>query len=71
MAIWNILWPFGNLLEVWYIFPRFGISNKEKSGNPVNVSKNISRPNLASNQNEMSRIFFDSTARRGCQMVYF
>jgi hypothetical protein len=33
-AIWYILWPFGTLLAVWYIFPRFGILNKEKSGNP-------------------------------------
>jgi hypothetical protein len=32
MGLWNILWPFGNL--VWYIFPRLGILCKEKSGNP-------------------------------------
>jgi hypothetical protein len=24
-AIWYISWPFGNLVVVWYIFPRFGI----------------------------------------------
>jgi hypothetical protein len=24
-VIWNILWPFGNLVTIWYIFPRFGI----------------------------------------------
>jgi hypothetical protein len=24
-AIWNILWAFGNLVAIWYIFPRFGI----------------------------------------------
>jgi hypothetical protein len=24
-AIWYILWPFGNLVAIWSIFPRFGI----------------------------------------------
>jgi hypothetical protein len=33
-AIRYILSPFGNLVAVWYIFLRFGILNKEKSGNP-------------------------------------
>jgi hypothetical protein len=35
MAIWYILWPFDNLVAIWYIFPRFGISCQEKSGNPA------------------------------------
>jgi hypothetical protein len=30
-----ILWPFGNLEAIWYVFPRFGILCQEKSGNPV------------------------------------
>jgi uncharacterized membrane protein YkvI len=42
MVIWNILlviryilWPFGNGVVIWYIFPRFGcILCQEKSGNP-------------------------------------
>jgi hypothetical protein len=25
---------FGNVVEIWYIFPRFGILFQEKSGNP-------------------------------------
>jgi hypothetical protein len=25
MAIWHILWPFGNLVAIGYIFPRFGL----------------------------------------------
>jgi hypothetical protein len=36
MAIWNILrplvyilWPFGNLVTIWYIFPRSGVINKK------------------------------------------
>jgi hypothetical protein len=31
------LWPFGNLVALWYIFPRFGVLCLEKSGNPVPV----------------------------------
>jgi hypothetical protein len=30
-----MLWPFGNLVVIWYIFPRFGILCQEKSGNPA------------------------------------
>jgi hypothetical protein len=29
-----ILWPFGKLLIIWCIFPHFGKSHQEKSGNP-------------------------------------
>jgi hypothetical protein len=34
MALWCILWPFGYLVVIWYIFPRFGILRQGKSGNP-------------------------------------
>jgi hypothetical protein len=34
MPIWNILWPFGNFVVIWHMFPRFGILCQEKSGNP-------------------------------------
>jgi hypothetical protein len=34
-VIWYILWPFGNSVVIWYIFPRFGILCQEKSGNPA------------------------------------
>jgi hypothetical protein len=30
-----ILWPFGNVVVIWYSFPRFGTLCQEKSGNPV------------------------------------
>jgi hypothetical protein len=33
-ANWYILWPIGNLVVIWYLFPRFGILCQEKSGNP-------------------------------------
>jgi hypothetical protein len=35
MAIWYIIWPFGNLVVFGYNFRRFGILYQEKSGNPV------------------------------------
>jgi hypothetical protein len=34
-VIWYILWPFGNVVVVWYLSPRFGKLCQEKSGNPV------------------------------------
>jgi hypothetical protein len=34
MAIWYILWPFGNVAVIWYIFLRFGKLCQEKSGSP-------------------------------------
>jgi hypothetical protein len=33
-VIWCILWPFGKAVVIWYIFIRFGILCREKSGNP-------------------------------------
>jgi hypothetical protein len=32
--VWYILWPFGDVVVIWYIFPRFCIVCQEKSGNP-------------------------------------
>jgi hypothetical protein len=32
---WNILWTFGNVVVIWYIFSRFGILCQDKSGNPA------------------------------------
>jgi hypothetical protein len=34
-VIWYSLWPFGNVVVIWYIFHRFGILCQEKSGNPA------------------------------------
>jgi hypothetical protein len=36
---WSILWPFGNVVVIWYIFTRFGILCIEKSGNPDDKRK--------------------------------
>jgi hypothetical protein len=33
-AVCYILWPFSNVVAIWYIFPHFGILCQEKSGNP-------------------------------------
>jgi hypothetical protein len=30
----TVIWPFDKLEAIWYILPRFGILNNEKSGNP-------------------------------------
>jgi uncharacterized membrane protein YkvI len=35
MVIWYILWQFGNVVVIWYIFPCFGIFCQEKSGSPA------------------------------------
>jgi hypothetical protein len=35
IAIGNILWPFGNLVAIWYVFPHLGILCQETSGKPV------------------------------------
>jgi hypothetical protein len=34
MAVWCILWPLGDLVAIWYIFPSLGILRGENSGNP-------------------------------------
>jgi hypothetical protein len=40
-AIGYILWAFGNLLVIWYIFPHFGVLYQEKSGNPGPLATKI------------------------------
>jgi hypothetical protein len=53
MAIWNILrsfwyilWPFGNVVVIWYVFPRFGNLCQEKSGNPACAVVRKQRPSF-------------------------
>jgi hypothetical protein len=46
MVIWNILWPFGNVVVIWCIFPHFGILCSEKSGNPTPPSYKKPAPDL-------------------------
>jgi hypothetical protein len=36
-VIGYILWPFGNVVVIRHIFPRFGLLCEEKSGNPVRM----------------------------------
>jgi hypothetical protein len=47
MLIWYILWAFGNIVVIWYIFPRFGILCQEKSGNPAR--RGVSREKIINN----------------------
>jgi hypothetical protein len=35
MAILSFYGHMVNVMVIWYIFPRFGMLNREKSGNPV------------------------------------
>jgi hypothetical protein len=45
-VIWNSLWPFGNVVVIWFIFPRFVRLCQEKSGNPAAV-KELTRQSIA------------------------
>jgi hypothetical protein len=38
-VIWYILWPFDNVVVIWYIFTRFGKLCQEKSGNPIRLGR--------------------------------
>jgi hypothetical protein len=46
-----ILWPLGNVVVIWYIFPRFGILCQEKSGNTALAA----RPSKPSKSHERER----------------
>jgi hypothetical protein len=48
-VIWYILWPFGNVVVIWYIFPRFGVLCQEKSGSPVSEWADCSVENVSTN----------------------
>jgi hypothetical protein len=37
-AKWSILGTFGTFLVIWYNFSRFGMLQREKSGNPAVIS---------------------------------
>jgi hypothetical protein len=55
-VIWYILWPFGNVVVIWYIFPRFGILCQEKSGNPA---CNKSRARSTESPRKPGKIFYN------------
>jgi hypothetical protein len=40
-AVGNILWPFGLIVVIGYICPRFGILDQEKSGNPGSFHSSV------------------------------
>jgi hypothetical protein len=75
MAIWNILrpfgifwyiFPFGKLVIIWYIFPRFG--TQEKSGNPgTKHDRRKARPDWSvfSRRKTQQSQFFGHVATRG------
>jgi hypothetical protein len=49
LVIWNILrpldilptWPVGNVVVIWYTFPRLGILCQERSGNHSDLAFNF------------------------------
>jgi hypothetical protein len=41
ILLWNISWPFGCLVTIWYISPRFGILCREKIWQPCNSNLKI------------------------------
>jgi hypothetical protein len=47
-VILYIIRAFGNVVVIWYIFPRFGILCQEKSGNPASLSNGALRKVLKS-----------------------
>jgi hypothetical protein len=36
--IWDVLWPIGTFVFIWYIFSGFGITRQDKSGNPGHLA---------------------------------
>jgi hypothetical protein len=49
-VIWNISWPFGNVVLTWYIFRHFGTLCQEKSGNPGMFEISFAQKNLMPNE---------------------
>jgi hypothetical protein len=62
-AIRNILSPFGKVVVIGYIFPRFGILDQEKSGNPVR--------NLQTSNKSAVDFFIRISAEKNFQIVFF
>jgi hypothetical protein len=60
MAVWNILRPFGNLVAIWYIFPRLGICI---------VSRKIWQPWLHL-WRPQSHLFVNRNSRYVCGMLH-
>jgi hypothetical protein len=74
-VIWFILWPFGNVVVIWYIFVRFGILCQEQSGNPDHQDKTFPRKkHLGGSPQEMGGLTTqwptnkDSKRRQGDQI---
>jgi hypothetical protein len=53
-VIWYILWPFGNVAVIWYIFPRFGILCQKNLATLdhtilLKINRNVAQPILCRN----------------------
>jgi hypothetical protein len=49
MVIWCILWPFGNVVVVWYIFPQFWYTVSRKIWQPCYHAAILAMPALFCN----------------------
>jgi hypothetical protein len=68
-TIWCVFWPFGNLVAIGYIFPRFGILDQDKSGNPAAQSEQKVFVTKILDFNFKGQLFFP-TEKSKVRMVY-
>jgi hypothetical protein len=75
MTVWSILRPlqifYGHLVYFvvfWYIFPRFGILDQEKSGNPASSSDHLEKFPLCGFRS--LGILFPSSAKNVFEVTY-
>jgi hypothetical protein len=69
LVIWYILWPFGNVVVIWYIFPRFGILRQELSGNPGLNKRNITNVDSLNLANTIESVLESAFRKGGGQLV--
>jgi hypothetical protein len=62
--IWYIVWPFGNLVAIWYIFPHSGTLCQEKYGNPVHDLEDESK--IRESENSFKYSFHNSIMLSRC-----
>jgi hypothetical protein len=78
-AIWYSLWPFCNVVVIWYIFPRSGILCQEKSSGSPDRKRNAPARHLRLTRRGKSlyyfkspvwNIYFPSTYKQTCKNLF-
>jgi hypothetical protein len=77
MTIWSMLWPLEifyihlvYFVVILYIFPRFGILDREKSGNPEQMDGSIARCRTSRHaKNRINPFFMSYDTTRSCRMM--